>query len=114
VVCANALDFPIPPGITVAVLLMRHCRHFGQYFDRLQAAGCQRLLTNARWESGVEVVDLEAPRLPFEQVHEGWYACRCGAVGYVGSGTRADAPPVEVAACPACTSGWALTSPGEQ
>lgn len=114
VVCANAVDFPIPPGITAAVLLMRHCRHFGQYFDRLQATGCQRLLTNARWKSGVEVVDLEAPRLPFEQVNEGWYACRCGAVGYVGSGTHADAPPVEVAACPTCASGWALTKPGEQ
>jgi SAM-dependent methyltransferase len=111
VVCANALDVPIPPGITVAVLLMRHCQHFGQYFDRLQAAGCRRLLTNARWKSGVEVVDLTAPRLPFEQDHEGWYACRCGAVGYVGTPSRklgafgkaeVEAPPIEVATCPAC------------
>jgi hypothetical protein len=111
VVCANALDVPILSGVTVAVLLMRHCRHFGQYFDRLQAAGCRRLLTNARWKSVVEVVELEAPRLPFEQAHEGWYACRCGAVGYVGSGARADAPPVEVMTCLACDPDWSLTEP---
>ncbi len=103
VMCANALDLSFPPGVTVAVLLMRHCQHFGHYFDRLRAASCRRLLTNARWKSGVEVVDLTAPCTPFEQVHEGWYACRCGAVGYVGSGARVDAPPVEVVACPACS-----------
>jgi SAM-dependent methyltransferase len=102
VTCANALDVPVPPGVSVAVLLMRHCQHFGQYFERLRTAGCRRLLTNARWKSGVEVVDLTAPRLPFEQVHEGWYACRCGAIGYVGSGERGNAPPVEVVGCPAC------------
>ncbi|RLC66547.1 MAG: rRNA adenine methyltransferase [Chloroflexi bacterium] len=107
VVCANALDFSFPPGITVAVLLMRHCRHFGTYFDRLQAVGCRRLLTNARWKSGLEVIDLQAPRLPLEQViqtYDGWYACRCGAVGYVGLGDRAGDPPLEVSACPDCSS----------
>jgi len=102
VVCANALDFPVPPGVSVAVLLMRHCQHFGRYFDRLQAAGCRWLLTNARWKNGVEAIDVGAPRLPFEQVHEGWYACGCGAVGYVGTGEQAAAPPVEVRTCPAC------------
>lgn len=102
VVCANALDFSIPAGITVGVLLMRHCQHFGQYFDRLCTAGCRRLLTNARWKNGVEVIDLTVPRLPFEQVQDGWYACHCGAIGYVGSGVRADALPVEVVVCPAC------------
>jgi SAM-dependent methyltransferase len=108
VICANALDFPIPPGVTAAVLLMRHCQHFGEYFERLRTAGCNRLLTNARWKSGVETVDLKAPRLPFEEVCEGWYACRCGAVGYVGSGTRAEALPVEVVTCPACDSDQVL------
>jgi SAM-dependent methyltransferase len=103
VTCANALDVPVPAGVSAAVLLMRHCQHFGQYFERLRTAGCRRLLTNARWKSGLEVIDLTAPRLPFEQVHEGWYACRCGAVGYVGSGERGDAPPVEVGGCPACS-----------
>jgi SAM-dependent methyltransferase len=103
VTCANALDVPVPAGVSAAVLLMRHCQHFGQYFERLRTAGCRWLLTNARWKSGMEVIDLTAPRLPFEQVHEGWYACRCGAVGYVGSGERGDAPPVEVGGCPACS-----------
>lgn len=102
VICANALDFPVPPEITVAVLLMRHCRHFGVYFARLQKAGCRRLITNARWKSGVEQIDLTAPRLPLSCLKEGWYACACGAVGYVGEGDLVDAPPVEVIDCPHC------------
>ena len=102
VICANALEVAVPPGVTVAVLLMRHCQHFGEYFDRLQAAGCQRLITNVRWKSGVEVIDLTCPRQPFEQVREGWYACRCGAVGYVGQGECSQSMPLEVSDCPAC------------
>ncbi|MBC7227047.1 MAG: rRNA adenine methyltransferase [Thermoflexales bacterium] len=104
VICANALDFPVPAGVTVGILLMRHCRHFGVYFDRLQAAGCRQLLTNARWKYGLEVVDLTVSRIPFAELAEGWYACRCGAVGYVGTGNRPDAAPVEVTDCPACNS----------
>ncbi len=102
VICANALDFPVPAGVTVGVLLMRHCRHFGHYFDRLQAAGCRWLLTNARWKYGLEVIDLKAPRIPFAELAEGWYACRCGDVGYVGTGSCPDLDPVEVVDCPAC------------
>lgn len=102
VICANALDVPVPAGVTVGVLLMRHCRHFGHYFDRLQAAGCRWLLTNARWKYGLEVIDLTASRTPFRELAEGWYACRCGAVGYVGTGGCPDLNPVEVEACPAC------------
>jgi hypothetical protein len=102
VVCANALDFPLPPDVTIAVLLMRHCQHFGEYFDRLQMGGCRWLLTNARWRCGVEAIDLQAPRIPFEQVDEGWYACRCGAIGYVGTGTGVNTSPWEVANCPHC------------
>ncbi|MBM4464066.1 MAG: rRNA adenine methyltransferase [Chloroflexi bacterium] len=104
VVCANALDISFPNDITVAVLLMRHCQHFGRYEDKLRAAGCRRLLTNARWKSGMESIDLTRPGVPFAEVSEGWYACRCGAVGYVGRGERSDAPPVEVIGCPACQS----------
>lgn len=103
VICANALDLPIPPDVTVAVLLMRHCQHFRTYVDRLRAAGCRRLLTNARWKTGVELIDLAAHGMPFEDVHEGWYACRCGATGYVGTGARSNAPPAEVNYCPACS-----------
>ena len=102
VTCANALDLAIPVGVTVAVLLMRHCQHLAHYFDLLQKAGCQRLITNTRWKSGVEVIDLRKERLPFEEVEEGWYACRCGAVGYVGEGTLCEAPPFEVLNCPHC------------
>jgi len=102
VVCANALDFEIPPDVSVAVLLMRHCGHFREYAGRLQAAGCQRLVTNARWRSSVESIDLTVAGAAFQEVQEGWYACRCGATGYVGTGARPDAAPVEVRACPAC------------
>ncbi len=105
VICANALDFPIPDETTLAVLLMRHCQHFDAYFDRLRAAGCRCLVTNARWKSGVEAIDLMAHRVPFDDLREGWYACRCGAVGYVGDGSRPEAIPIEVAACPACADG---------
>jgi len=102
VICANALDVAIPPGVTVAVLLMRHCHHFSEYFDRLQAAGCSRLITNARWKNGVELIDLTRSRVCFDRVQEGWFACRCGAVGYVGLGERSQTLPVEVSHCPTC------------
>lgn len=105
VTCGNALDLPVPPEVTTAVLLMRHCTHFAHYFDLLQRAGCRLLITNARWHCGVEVIDLAAPRRPFQSVREGWYACRCGAVGYVGCGDAVDAPPIEVATCPQCDGG---------
>ncbi len=103
VICANALDVPFPPDVTVAVLLMRHCRHFAAYVARLRAVGCHRLITNARWGMGVEVVDLQAA-LPWESFAGGWYACLCGAVGYRPPAAEAVAPddPVTVASCPAC------------
>jgi hypothetical protein len=42
-------------------------------------------VTNARWRSGVEVVDL-APGRPLAAADTGWYACRrCGAVGFAAS-----------------------------
>ncbi|MCG2770292.1 MAG: class I SAM-dependent methyltransferase [Anaerolineae bacterium] len=102
VICANALDMAIPPGVTVAVLLMRHCHHFSEYFDRLLAAGCHRLITNVRWKSSVELIDLTRSRVCFDQVQEGWFACRCGAVGYVGLGERSQNSAVEVSHCPTC------------
>ncbi len=80
-VCADALTWPLPAGITVAVLLMRHCTHIEAYAERLRRAGCWRLITNARWRLGVEVVDLNAG-VPWNAAAGGWYACRCGAVGF--------------------------------
>lgn len=102
VICANALDVPIPSDVTVAVLLMRHCQHFATYCERLLAAGCQRLITNVRWKSGVELIDLARMPMPFAELKEGWYACRCGAIGYVGCGERPEAPAMEVVDCPSC------------
>ena len=104
VVCGNALDIPIPPDVTAAVLLMRHCRHVRAYVDRLRAVGCRRLITNARWGMGVEVVDV-GPGVTWETFAGGWYACLCGAVGYKGenaAGEPGDAVTVET--CPACGS----------
>jgi hypothetical protein len=102
VICANMLDVAVPPDVTAAVLLMRHCARFRVYLDRLEASSCRRLITNARWKSGVEVIDLTRPRMPFHEVQEGWYACRCGAVGYVGEGSRPQSAAVEVFGCPSC------------
>lgn len=102
VICANALDVPIPSDVTVAVLLMRHCQHFAAYCERLQVAGCQRLITNARWKSNVEVIDLTRPPVPFAEVKEGWYACRCGEIGFIGGVERPDTPTAEVFDCPSC------------
>jgi len=105
VICANALDFPFPEEITVGVLFMRHCRHFVVYFRKLEQAGARRLFTNARWGMGVEEIDLGRPRKPFEKAAPGWYACRCGSVGFKEpeDPTESFSETVqEVSHCPAC------------
>jgi hypothetical protein len=104
---ADARLEPVPPGVTVAVLLMRHCTHYALYVAKLRAAGCRRLITNTRWRTGVEVVEL-GPGVPFESVKTGWYACRrCGAVGFAGEDpTQVDeaalARVTDVEGCPMC------------
>lgn len=105
VICANGLDLTVPSDVTMAVLLMRHCRHFRGYIERLVDAGCAKLVTNSRWGQGVETIDLTVPPVPLEHVAEGWYACRCGAVGYAGTGSRPRGPVTEVAHCPKCAAG---------
>lgn len=107
--CADAREVSFPP-VTLAVLLMRHCRHFALYAQKLVAAGCQRLLTNARWGMSVELVDLQAERRAFSAVKMGWYACLCGAVGFVPGPPEQLTPELEtfiheVGACPACQKG---------
>ncbi len=77
---ARIIEFP--PGVSAAVLLMRHCTHFHLYVEKLRRVGCQRLITNARWRMGVESVDLYAGRLSYLDLEIGWYACDCGAVGF--------------------------------
>lgn len=107
VVIADALTWPFPQGITVGVLLMRHCTHYREYIDRLREAGAARLITNARWGMSVEVVDLTALRVSFATVQAGWYACDCGAVGFAPGPVEAITPDsldvvAQVAACPRC------------
>ena len=77
---ARALDFP--SDITVGVLLMRHCTSFRMYAEKLQQAGADRLITNARWRMDVEVVDLLEERKLFIEAGMGWYACLCGSTGF--------------------------------
>jgi hypothetical protein len=106
VICGDARTLPFPPADT-AVLLMRHCRHFRLYRQKLEAAGCDRLITNARWGMGVECIDLTTPPRPYDDLMMGWYACRCGATGFrPGPVSQLTAPVaetvVEVDCCPEC------------
>lgn len=107
VICGDARHLPFPEGITLGVLLMRHCSHFRLYAEKLVAVGCRRLITNARWRLGVEVVDLLAPRIPFDNLAMGWYACWCGATGFLPGPAEQLTPELEttiheVVNCPAC------------
>lgn len=106
-ICADALTLQFPRGVTVGVLLMRHCRHFREYAAKLRACGCQRLITNGRWGMSVEAIDLHAPRHPYAQVQSRWYACECGSVGFApGPLELIDADSLEqvidVSDCPDC------------
>jgi hypothetical protein len=107
-ICGDAAVLPFPEEVTVAVLLMRHCTRFALYARKLQAIGCRTLISNARWRLGVEIIDLQEPTIPYTAVSLGWYACRCGAVGF------APGPPQQLTAgiestvhqvhhCPTCT-----------
>lgn len=82
VICADARQIPWPAGITLGVLLMRHCTHFEFYAKRLRGIGCKRLVTNTRWGMAVELVDL-GPRLAWNEATIGWYACLCGQTGFI-------------------------------
>ncbi|MGH2524110.1 MAG: rRNA adenine N-6-methyltransferase family protein [Anaerolineales bacterium] len=81
VICGDALCLAFPRGVTVGVLLMRHCCHFTDYVSKLRVVGCERLITNARWGMDVESLSL-APQPPFAEAVPGWYACLCGAAGF--------------------------------
>ncbi len=80
---ADARHLEFPPDLTVAVLLMRHCTHFAFYWRKLSTCGCPRLITNARWGFGVEVINLGASRRAYSQAAPGWFACRCGKTGFI-------------------------------
>jgi hypothetical protein len=108
-ICGDARDVPWPTGISVAVLLMRHCRHLSLYVARLRAQGCPRLVTNARWGMDVELVNLEQSQA-WHTVAGGWYACcSCGQTGFVPVApeqlTIEQMERVaQVESCPACAS----------
>jgi hypothetical protein len=107
-VLADARQAPIPEGVSVAVLLMRHCTNYGLYSKKLAAAGCRWLLTNARWRLDVEKVDLWAERVPFTAVSLGWFACQCGHTGFVPGPAEKLTPALEkmiheVYDCPQCS-----------
>jgi hypothetical protein len=107
VIPGDARNVPFPPGITAAILLMRHCTHFHLYMKKLIAAGCHKLITNARWRSGLEVIELNVPRMAYEELELGWYACLCGSTGFkTGAAekiTQAIADEIfEVSNCPGC------------
>jgi len=109
-VLADARTALFPEGTTTAVLLMRHCAHFALYVAKLQAIGCRRLITNARWGFGPEVIDLIKERQAFASVPVGWYACLCGSTGFVAGPVESLEDDVievvwEVSDCPACTTG---------
>jgi hypothetical protein len=104
---ADACLLEIPSGISVGVLMMRHCTRFHLYAGKLRSAGAGRLITNARWRMGVESVDLLAKRTPFHQVGMGWYACLCGATGFKEGpadqwSLDLDKVQTEVTGCPQC------------
>ena len=108
-ITGDARQFPFPKDINVAVLLMRHCTSFAQYWSKLATTACERLITNARWGLGVEIIHLNEARLSFDKISMGWYACRCGDSGFVtGSPERITQQVLdrvwEVAGCPACQS----------
>lgn len=103
----DARHEPIPETVTTAVLLMRHCQHFHLYVDKLRAAGCHRLITNARWGMGVEIIYLRRPRMLYHIAPMGWYACWCGAASFKPGPVEQYTAEMETAVhevidCPAC------------
>jgi hypothetical protein len=105
--CGDARCMPFPEDVTTGVLLMRHCNHFRLYADKLKTVGAKDLITNARWRSGVEVVNLQTKRIPYWQIEMGWYACWCGAVGFKTGSVEYITPELEsviheAVNCPRC------------
>jgi predicted RNA methylase len=109
VICADALTTSFPADVTTAILLMRHCtrEHFAAYLQRLSALRrCQRLITNARWKMDVEVINLRSGEM-YDPERAGWYACRCGSIGFTPGHPAVITPQVlakviDVVSCPQC------------
>jgi hypothetical protein len=110
IIQGDARRLSFPPGITCGVLLMRHCTHFALYVEKLKAAGATRLFTNARWGFGVETVWLRSRGSEYSQIPLGWYACKCGQVGFKPGPVallagEAETKVHEVVNCPGCEPG---------
>lgn len=106
-ICADARALDFPSDVTAGVLLMRHCTWFRLYAEKLQEVGATRLITNARWRMGVEVVHLWTQRLSFAEAGMGWYACFCGGTGFKEGPAEhwsfdMDRVTNEVSSCPQC------------
>jgi SAM-dependent methyltransferase len=108
VVHADALTWPFPKDVTLGVLLMRHCApaHFADYVARLKAAGCGRLMTNARWKMAIEEIDLRTGAA-YDPDRMGWYACACGSIGFTPGDPKSINQQLleqvtEVISCPNC------------
>jgi hypothetical protein len=106
-ICADARELDFPSDVTTGVLLMRHCTCFRLYVKKLQSVGAARLITNARWRMGVEVVDLQLERHSFAETGMGWYACLCGGTGFKEGPAESwsftmDESTNEVSSCPQC------------
>jgi len=103
----DARNLPYPHGLSVGVLLMRHCTHFQLYAEKLKASGCKRIITNCRWRMGVEEISLDINRKPYFFVEMGWYACWCGSSGFKPGPVENYSPEMdsivnEVVGCPHC------------
>jgi SAM-dependent methyltransferase len=106
-ICGDARTLEFPSDITTGVLLMRHCTCFRLYATKLIGLGAKRLITNARWRMGVEVVDLCEQRPSFVEAGMGWYACLCGSVGFKAGPAEnwtieMDRDVQELSCCPQC------------
>lgn len=103
----DARTLPFPAGVTCGMLLMRHCLHFPVYASKLRDLGADRLITNARWGLGIEMVALQIPRTRYREFEMGWYACWCGGVGFKPGGvarltSELEGYVFEVVDCPEC------------
>ena len=106
----DARYYPFPNGITTGVLLMRHCKHVKDYINKLKDVGAGRLITNARWRFWVETIYLNNPRIEYNDLIIGSFACLCGSVGFKPGDINLLFPGIEnvvneVVNCPGCQPG---------
>ncbi|NLG73268.1 MAG: methyltransferase domain-containing protein [Chloroflexi bacterium] len=106
IIHADARRVDFPEGVSVGVLMMRHCSYFRLYAEKLRRAGARRLITNARWRMGLEEIDLNQPRIYYPAAQPGWYACWGGRVGFKAGDLPGEAREdcvQEVIYCPDCS-----------